>query len=343
MDRKPSTVDSSNNLFEQIITQHIHLDPPSAKGWYPVLCKVCNDHGKKGKRAAFVFTEHGGTYNCFNCGHVAVYEPTENKNPSKNMVEVFESFGILKVDWGKLTLDALTGEYSKAVSVYQSIEPDEIPLLPFFYPLVDDPDDDWCQYSIEYLANRGIDWKTYPFHCVKHQQHVLNARWYGRLIIPIYKDNKLIFYQGRDLTDLHQKKYLSASVARDNVMYGYDQIQGYNTDPLYVVEGWFDASALSGVAIFGNKLTKSQITWLNKSRRPKVVIPDRYGSGHILAEQAIDLGWSISTLDKSDDCKDVNDSIRKHGLLYTLRTIMQNTVSGNLAKVVINLYCEKGT
>lgn len=341
MEKKTPVNDSSTNLFKEIIAQHIHLDPPNVKGWYPVLCKVCNDHGKKGKRAAFIFTTHGGTYNCFNCGHVAVYEPSDNKTPSKPMIIVFDSFGVVKSDWAKLSLDALTSEYTQIVQVYQSIEPDEISLLPFFYRLNDDINDDWCQYSIEYLNHRRIDWQSYPFYCVKQDSHPMNSRWYGRLIIPIYKDNKLIFYQGRDLTDIHQKKYLSASVPRDNVLYGYNELMNYSTDPVYVVEGWFDAYMINGVAVFGNKLTKPQIQWLNKSRRPKIVIPDRLGSGYILAEQAIELGWSVSTLDKYDDCKDVNESITKHGLLYTMRTISQNTVSGNIAKVATKLYCKR--
>jgi hypothetical protein len=222
------------------------------------------------------------------------------------------------------------------------MEPSIIQLQPFFYPLVDDPEDDWCQYSIEYLTSRGIDWQSYPFYCVKRNNHPDNSRWYGRLIIPIYKDNKLIFYQGRDLTDMHQKKYLSATAARDTIMYGYDKLLLHTSDPLYVVEGFFDAFALNGVAVFGNKLTPQQIYWLNRSTRTKVVIPDRVGDGFLLAEQAIELRWKVSSLDRGDHCKDVNDSIVENGLLYTMKTIVDNTTEGAVATMLTNMYCKRG-
>lgn len=326
--------------LQEIIENHIILDRPNTNGWHPVLCKVCNDSGKKGKRAGFKFENHIVAYNCFNCGHAAVYNPAENKNPSKNMKIVLDAFSISETEWKKVTLDALIHNYENIVSEYKPLEPSEIPLLPFFYPLIDDPEDDWCQEAIYYLTNRGIDWKTYPFYCVKKMDHPTNKRWYGRLIIPVYKDNKLIFYQGRDLTGIHIKKYLSATVPRDTVLYGYDQILVYNTDPLYIVEGWFDAFSINGIAIFGNKLTAQQIIWLNKTRRPKVIIPDRIGDGYILAEQAIELGWKISTLDTNDDCKDINDSILKHGMLYTIKTIVDNTTEGTCAKIITNAYCK---
>lgn len=332
------------NLSETLIRQYIHLDRPNTKGWHPVLCRICNDHGKKGKRAAFLFTETGCSYNCFNCGHTAIYEPSQEYiTVSPEMIQVFESFNIPEHEWKKLTLDALLnakdGQHKQQI---QQIEPTEISLLPFFYQLVDDKNDDWCQYSIEYLTSRLIDWKSQPFFCVKQTNHPDNKKWYGRLIIPIYKNNKLIYYQGRDLTDLHQKKYLNSMTPRDCVLYGYDHLLSHSRDPLYVTEGWFDAYNLKGVAVLGNKLTQQQITWLNKTSRQKVIIPDRYGDGILLAKQAIQLGWAISILDKEDVCKDVNESMCKRGQLYTLKTLTDNTFTDNVsATTMINMYCEK--
>lgn len=327
--------------LQEIIRQYVQLPSGvNSHGWYSVLCRVCNDHGKKGTRAGFKFDQHSVGYNCFNCGHSAVHNPSQSKTISKDMIEVLDAFGIPESEWKKVYLDALLNNYEDTQQELTILEPLEIPLLPFFYRLTNDQNDDWCQGAIEYLTNRDIDWTEHPFYCVRKSTHPDNKKWYGRLIIPIYKDGKLIFYQGRDLTDLHQKKYLSATTPRDNVLYGYDNLLVHSSDPLYVVEGWFDAYALQGVALFGNKLTKQHIMWLNRSNRPKVIIPDRVGDGYLLAEQAIKLGWKISTLDKNDSCKDVNDSIHKHGLLYTLKTILDNTVEGNSAQIITNIYCE---
>lgn len=331
-----------NNIFKQLITNYIILDKPNTRGWYPVLCKVCSDHGHKGKRAAFIFSDTGGSYHCFNCDHKARFDSTHTTRLSKELVELLTAFDIPQIEQNKLIFETLKSNSEYTKPVYNELDPPDINLPECFYPLTDNKQDEWCQYSIEYLTNRGIEWSTYPFYCVNNTNKKEDKKWYGRLIIPIYKNNKLIFYQGRDLTDLHQKKYLNANVQRNNILYGYDKILSYNPAPLYVTEGWFDAHMIEGVAVFGNKMTQQQITWLSKSNRPKVIIPDRYGDGQLLANQAIDLGWNVSVLDINDDCKDVNESIQRYGLLYTLKTIIDNTSTGYMSKILTNLYCTKG-
>jgi DNA primase len=183
---------------------------------------------------------------------------------------------------------------------------------------------------------RGIDWEAYPFYISEPS----NKNWFGRLIIPFYKDNKLIFYQGRDLSGLAQRRYLSPSIDRERVLYGYENLDTNVDEPLYIVEGFFDAFLLNGIALFGNHLYDPQIKWLNQSRRQKVIIPDRYGDGDRLAKQAIELGWSVSTPD-APGCKDVSDIVKKYGMLYTLKTIYDNTAEGFAASTKVSMYCKK--
>lgn len=324
------------NHIESIIKSVVQLPNPNSKGWHPILCKVCNDKGRKGPRAAFIFSDGGCSYNCFNCGIAASYHPKDVEF-SKDMLKIFKAYGIPDVDiqsalyYGKQTNQQLTTKISH-------IYPTTIPLPMDFYPLVDDPEDDWCQYTIEYLSNRNIDWTTYPFYCVKP---TANKKWYGRLIIPTFYEDNLIFYQGRDLTDMHVKKYLNPPVVRDCILYGYHNLLNNISDPIYVLEGWFDAFQINGVAIYGNKMTAQQIQWLNKTNRIKVIIPDRFGDGHILANQAIQLGWSVSTPFVDTDVKDVNEGIVRYGLLYVMRSIVDNISEGTQAQIRINLYCKR--
>jgi hypothetical protein len=334
--------------LQQVIRQHIPLPPrANARGFFSVLCKVCGDHGKKGKRAGFKFEGESVGYNCFNCGHSGGYDPAKHDSMPKNMEVVLEAFGIPETDWQAVLFRGLemreAGMQGGKAVEFVSIEPDEIAMPPFFYPLKDDPSDDFAQYAIEYLTGRGVDWKSHPFHLVAKADHPDCTRWYGRLIIPTYKGNKLVFWQGRDLTDMHQKKYLSPNVPRNNILSGYDQIERHSEEPLYIVEGWFDAHHLKGVAVFSNKMTANQIKWISRSSRPKVVIPDRFGDGHLLARQGLDLGWAVSTPDIGS-CKDVNDAIIKYGQLYTQMTILQNTSGDRFsADTQLGVYCEAGT
>ncbi len=324
--------------LEQIIRNHIHLGRPNPQGWCPVLCKVCNDHGRKGPRAAFKFDGDVVAYHCFNCGHSTVYDPDIHRSMPRKMLEMLAAFGIPDSDWNVVIFQNLGRTRSGGdPQSYKSIEPNEIELPDSFYRLTDDAADDVAQYAIEYLTQeRGIDWQAHPFFL----SNPTNKKWFGRLIIPVYKNNKLVYFQGRDLTGLHKQKYLSPAIDRDNVLYGYENLHTDLDEPLYVTEGWFDAFLLNGVAVFGNKLSDAQIKWLNLSKRQKVIIPDRYGDGYRLAEHAINCGWSVSTPD-APGCKDVSDVVKKYGMLYTLKTIHDNTADGFMASAKVAVYCKK--
>lgn len=341
-----------NPSLQDIIRQNISLNPrPNSHGFFSVLCKVCNDHGKKGKRAGFKFEGDAVGYNCFNCGHAAGYDPAKHVSPMgepfmpQPMVTVLDAFNIPKTDWQQVMFTALVNHDGTSIAVKSTwidIEPKEVQFPSFFYPLTDDPNDEWAQCAIDYLRNeRGIDYKHHSFHLVKKIDHPDNERWYGRLIIPTYKFGKLIFWQGRDLTGTMVKKYMSPNVPRDNILDGFEAIEQHSDLPLYITEGWFDAFHLEGVAVFGNKLTPAQIKWINRSSRPKVVIPDKFGDGQLLALQALELGWSVSLPDIGS-CKDVNDAVLKYGQLYTQMTIKDHTYSGEAAEVNVMAYCENG-
>jgi hypothetical protein len=329
--------------FEELIRSHIQLSKrPNSNGWWGVLCKVCNDHGKKGKRAGFKFEATNTGYNCFNCGHTAMYEHSHT-NFSKDMVEVLDAFNIPQDARNEVLFQALAnreaGEHDHVHTKRIDIEPKSIILPPFFTPLTSDSIDEIDQYAREYLlTERSIACTDYPFYIGRKSNHPDSKKWYARLVVPIFKDNNLIFYFGRDLTGTRTKKYMSPDVPRESIIYGYDELFRETTDPLYIAEGWFDVFHIKGVAVFGNRMTANQISWLNRSPRTKVVIPDRFGDGHLLAEQAVELGWCVSTPDIGD-CKDVDEAIRKYGLIYTQMSIKKHTYEGFEALVRIQSYC----
>lgn len=335
--------------LQEVIRQHISLPPrPNSRGFFSVLCQVCHDHGKKGKRAGFKFEGDAVGYNCFNCGHGAGYDPSRHDSMPKDMETVLAAFDISEVDWQPVLFRALANRETSPDGAVKreeiiNLEPEELHFPPFFYPLEDDPSDDFAQYAIEYLTSRNVDWKSHPFFLVGKANHPDNARWYGRLIIPVYKGEKLIFWQGRDLTDMHIKKYLSPNVPRDNIIGGYEQINRYTDEPLYITEGWFDAYHLNGVSVFSNKMTPNQVKIINRSTRPKVVIPDKFGDGHLLALQALDLGWSVSTPDIGS-CKDIDAAVQKYGKLYTQMSILQHTSGDRFtAEAMLGVYCDAGS
>lgn len=333
--------------LEQVIRQYVALSPrPNGRGFFSVLCKVCGDHGRKGKRAGFKFDGENVGYHCFNCDHGAAFDPRMHSKMPKDMVTVLEAYNIPRIDWEPVLFTSLVMQTDGSVrktkhQALLEIEPEELHFPPFFYQLRNDVNDEWAQAAIEYLGSRKVNWECQPFYLVqKAKNYPDNEKWYGRLIIPNYKDSRLIFWQGRDLTDLHERKYLSPSAAKERILSNYDFIGEYGDNPLYITEGWFKSYHIGGVAVFGNLLSEAHIRWLNMTNRPKVVIPDRQGDGHILAEAAIKQGWSVAFPDIGS-CKDIDEAVLKYGLLYTMTTIRENTATGFDAEARLGIYCER--
>lgn len=339
--------------LEDTIRQYITLDPATTNDWHAVLCKVCNDAGRKGKRAGFRF-DLGGVvgYHCFNCNHKAKYDPATSKHLSKAMKEVLTSFNIPADVVEQINFQALkmrelfinpSGAPTSAPIL--NIEPTVVPLPSHFYPLNSaGPNDAWAQLACTYLElDRGVDPNSYPFFMAEKTGDPVLDRWFKRVIIPIYKNDELIFYIGRDLTGKNIKKYLSPSYSKEKVVYGYSELFRQTDEPLYIVEGWFDALAVDGVAILGNEISQAQATWLNRSNRKKVYIPDRSGNGQMAAEQALELGWSVATPGIntwSKDIKDMNDAVQKYGKMFVMKSLAETTADGFTAQVNLGMYCQ---
>lgn len=335
----------SELTLENIIRRNVMLPTqPTNLGWYAILHQKC-DHGRKGPRAAFKFEGPITGFHCFNCGHTAKYDPTEHPYLSDNMKEVMEDFLIPESEYQQVVLQALklhpTKSDAETLKIKENLEPEEISLPDIFYHL-SEANDSWAELARYYLKEkRGVIPANYPFMLAKKTNINHLKKWHGRVIIPVYKNKKLIFYMGRDLTDNKTKKYETPSVSKDTVLYGYDKLHTDYDKPLYIVEGWFDAESINGVAIFGNEISDSKIKILDRSRRKKVYIPDREGDGIIGAEQALEAGWAIST-PNIGTCKDMSEAVFKYGKLYILKTLADNTVDDWFtASVKLRTFCEK--
>lgn len=331
--------------LEHLIRSVASLDAtPNARGFWPVLCKVCNDHGRKGKRAGFAFTGNTVGFNCFNCGHTAKFNSDRDCVMPRDMVTVLRAWGLSADDWIRcINVNAIGYINARHDSSDQTrslrLIPSTIALPDHFYPLRDDPSDDQSVIALDYLSKRRIDWTQHSFMLSTgtSTSDPFAKRWHGRLIIPITFNGRLVFWQGRDMLGIRQKKYLSPAVPRDAIMGGFDQLFKHTDDPLIVVEGWFDGEVVDGVSVMCNKMTPEQLEWLERSPRPKIIVPDKEDSGAVLARQAISKGWKISTPDIGS-CKDLNEAVCKYGPLYVLDSIASSVSDGFDAQIMLDLY-----
>jgi len=325
---------------ENIIRKYVMLpSTPSAKGWYSVKCQVCNDYKIRG---GFKFTNSVTSYHCFNCGIKPSYDD-ERRFLSDEMVKVLHGFGIPNNEIDAIRFKTLGYKYDKKDKTSNLVQNPiiEIPLLPHFYKLIDDDNDMWSVIAREYLQlDRGINYKDYPFYLSKGNTTKIEKQWFGRLIIPYYRKNTLIYYQGRDLVGTRKLRYRNAILKDDSViLYGYDELYKATTDPLFIVEGFFDAILIDGVAIMGNELSKQKLEVINQSSREKIYIPDLFGNGAAPALSAIAAGWSISIPDIGS-CKDINEAVTRFGKLYVIKSIMDNTMRDFEAKVAVTTLCK---
>ena len=333
--------------LQELIRMNVSLGTVNQKGWWPCVHTGCGDRGHKGNRAAFRFDDDTVGFHCFNCGVATKYDPASHRNIPTKMSQVLQDFGIDSSQCNDIIL-ANINKYgfksSDEVKADLKIEPPELVLPPTFYKIEDaDGDDKWAEIAIDYIEyDRMLSIKQHDFMLSTQTDDLRFKKWFGRVIIPVYKNNKLVYYQGRDLTGKAIKKYESPGDSKDRVIYGFDRLFTDHDKPLYVTEGVFDAMLVNGVAIMGNKLSDAHTAWLNKTSRTKVFIPDRFGDGAKIADQCLRLGWHVAVPYETtwdSKVKDLTDAFKKYGKLYTMARISETTAEGMLAKTLIRLNC----
>jgi hypothetical protein len=305
-------------LLWDLITSRIALGPRKPNGWHQVRCNVCNDYQERG---GFKLDGDEVRWKCFNCGSRFKFTEHSGKLYS-DAKQVLYAFGITSTELDEVLGSSFfaRGEGRTEISE-ETLKPKvslftpEIDLPPKSYPLGSAGNDALQNPLIEYMFSRKLD----PLKLQTH--YSLDPKYLGRIIIPCFRDSKVIFWQARTIFKDEQPRYRSPSVVKEAVLWGYDNIWKSYNQPLFITEGIFDAFHLDGVALLGSELTAAKLEVLNKTKRRKVVVVDRNNNGKMLAEVALKNGWEITF--PPEGTSDTNDSVCKHGLIYTMWTLMR--------------------
>lgn len=334
-----------NYNVEDLVRRYVNFrHGVASQGWNTVFCEVCGDGSRtKGPRGGWLFTDGGDTcfYHCFNCGVNENFSTNREHPFSKNMRNVFDRFGVPQTEYNALTIvkrkpTAKTNEdRPKIVHTYLDM-PD------YFIPLKDCTTDDAKEAKKFIRTEYGLSTKDYSFYfatgitkSTEMKERAEAKRLAGRLIIPYFKNGKLIYYQARDVTKDSKIKYISPSVPKSNILFNIDQLYRSTKDPLYVVEGAPDAIHLNGVATLGNELSSKQKELLSSSNRRKILVPDFKGDSNKLAEEFVECGWEISLPSYRNKCKDVSEAVVTYGKLYTAYDIVNNIKSSKEAGMLL--------
>jgi hypothetical protein len=331
------------NNIEEVVREYIPFKyGASSKGWNTVYCEVCGDGRRtQGPRGGWLFANDMAFYNCFNCGVEGNFDPHREFPFSKQMYNIFQSFGVpTKYCYALITSH---GKGTKRKVVHKKIEFDTVSFPSHFYPLAEAEEDNLiAQKARDHIINeRRLDPDSFPFYLSTgislsdNPEDINLAKIFtNRLIIPAYVNERLIGYEGMALGS-QGKKYISIGT---NLIHGHENIFGKPDNvPLFVTEGYWDSSYLNGVAVCTNKLSSRHIELLNRTNRPKIIVPDRGNTHNALADKALELDWGVSC-PKISPFKDVSKAVKNYGNIYVINSIMENIKYGKFAKISLKLY-----
>lgn len=314
-----------------IIQERVVLGGISPTGFYNLRCPVCNDYTERG---GFKFDGDTTGYSCWNCQSKFKYEEGTGKL-TKNAKDILEAFGITREVLRELTSSIFLkppeeSEISLEAVTKVKLHTPEIAFPDRSRALLSDGHEEMQEPILEYLLSRKID----PLQQTLYFS--LDPKFLRRVIIPYWRDGKLIYWQARTIDPGVKPRYKNPSAAKDAIIYGYDQLHAYDAAPLFVTEGVFDAIMINGLCILGSSLNAAKIEILKRTKRRLIFVIDRDQTGGALGKAVLANGWELTFVDLR--ANDINDSVVKFGLPYTAFSLIKNaTNKSNMLQSSISL------
>ena len=330
----------SSLVFDTVFSHLPSKRKTTPSGWTSFNAPCCHHNGTtqdSRQRGGLIKNNmnDGVSYHCFNCGFKASWQ--SGRKLSGKMKRLLQWLGASDDTITKLALAVL--QFNETKGFNQTIV--ELPkFVDKELPEGARPINDWHDWKalessgmdenlvkvLEYMKSRQIYLDDYNFHWTP------KIGYKDRLIVPFYHkefDNnkrRIVGWTARKVND-GSPKYMSEQ--QPGYVFNLDS-QNYKRIFCIVVEGPFDAIGVDGVALLGSEVKDQQALAINALNKKVILVPDRDDNGFKLMEQAIELGWSVSMPDWTEDVKDVNDAVIKYGRMYTLHTIVSSTEDSEL-------------
>lgn len=197
----------------------------------------------------------------------------------------------------------------------------------------------WEAKTVDALAVQHYTFERCQYFLNRTKTPFLWSPKYKRyVIIPLYNDrqkNKIIGWIARKIDRGSEFAHIKCSKFPTDYMINQECRFDFNT--VLVVQGTFDALALGALGTFGSVLSKKQTNLLKhlaETGRRIVLVPDFKGNEWLnYLHTAREHGWYVAVPDTwggsdneapEDYIKDPGDSIKRHGLLYTVESLMKS-------------------
>lgn len=293
------------------------------------------DHRQRG--GLIIQSNECCVYHCFNCKYSASWTPGFQIN--KKMENLLEWANVPDYDIKKLKFKAwqiwmnARSENPNSIESYQVIpkltfEERKLPegSRSFTELLEQEKLDEEFIDVLTYVDSRNKKLiEDYNFFWSKTNEHNLNKR----VIVPFYWDDKIVGYTARDASGTLKDRYFSET--QPDYIFNTGSID-YDNEFIFVCEGPFDAMAIDGVALLGDKMTKKQAEWLNNTEKKIIIVGDLEKEGGKLVDSAIENGWYVSFPNWGLDytVKDAAEAVFKYGKFYTMMSILQNYTNSKM-------------
>jgi hypothetical protein len=295
-------------------------------GWIGFNAVCCDDKRQRGG-----FIVNGGdavSYHCFNCGFKCSWQP--GRHISQKMNKFMRDLNIPDDVIAQLRLEALKLDNNNSEEIRSIIPKFDVRALPMdSLSMIEWAENiaqsdfsvpEQLQKCIQYLVDRNINPKSYPFYWTP------KTGFSNRIIIPFLYKNEIVGWTART-TGNATPKYLSEQ--QPGYVFNLDAQQD-SREFVIISEGPFDALSIDGCALLGAEIKDSQNWLLKQLGKELVLVPDRDHEGPKTVERAIELGWSVSMPNWPTGIKDINDAVVKLGKLATMWLIVESKESNSL-------------
>lgn len=291
----------------------------SPSGWLSFNAPCCQHNGNspdRRQRGGLKTNEGSWSYHCFNCNYTASF--ILGRTLSFKARRLLSWLGVPDRDIEFANLESLrhrsiygiVEDRQRVANVLQGIEFEERDLPPASELITQEHPRYW-----EYCRNRLVP-EDFPMMTPIRTDGVHWTR--PCVIVPFTHNNKIVGFTARFL-DNKIPKYINQT--QPGYVFGTD-LQHPDWQHVLVMEGIFDALSIGGLAVMHNDISDAQARLIRGVGREITVVPDQDKAGLELIDRAVELGWAVS-IPSWEDCKDVNDAVKKYGRLGTLLTIMQ--------------------
>lgn len=329
----------SDDFLWQTINANLAGRRKVSNGFININCPMCVSRGESADKKTRCGIKNNpdrsiGIF-CFNCGFKTKWTPGETLG--RGMREFLANIGvpddeIKRINHRALTYRSMIEQSPEAADIIPdyfvpSFKPIRLPsgAKTFREWMEEGCTDDNFYSAVNYIEGRGNDIAGNTFYWTPNERDGMHKR----VIIPCYHEGRIVGYTMRSCSPDIAPRYLKS--LPDNYLFNVDTMKNKRREITIIVEGIFDALAISGVGLLGSTINKEQAQWLSQYGKTLIYLPDRDKKGMKSIDYALEYGWGVSfPFIKNDwwedDIKDAADAVKKYGRLYTLISIVKSAV-----------------